>query len=302
MAQLQRPPGKACPAGPEVGTRQPRPIILPRMSSQSAASIYPGLGSQSVLHPAPPTVPSHWQMPGSPRCPPSHSSPLHPAPHSGLNIPQFFSLLSILSAAAWPRPPPSPAALPASMPVSHQARSPPHSQRPSFLTSPTCMGSHRPGGPRGPSQSGASAEPRQSDRVHAWALEPHCLSRPLTGCETGPQFAHLLNGDVRVNHGKLPFFALQPVKGSHPTERAGSDNANTDEHRCSPGVSCHVVEMILITLRAPPPGRSPILAFHTHPRSLVNHQLFLAWGPTQGSLPSPFNPPPKSGYASPLDS
>lgn len=186
-------------------TRQPRPIILPRMSSQSSASIYPGLGSQPVPHPAPPTVPSHWQMPGSPRCPPSHSSPLHPAPHSGLNIPQFFSLLSILSAAAWPRPPPSPAALPASMRVSHQARSPPHSQRPSFLTSPTCTGSHCPGGPRGPSQSGASAEPRQSDRVRAWALEPHCLSRPLTGCETGPQFAHLLNGDVRVNHRKLLF-------------------------------------------------------------------------------------------------
>lgn len=261
MAQLQWPPGKACPAGSEVGTRQPRPIILPRMSSQSAASTYPGLGSESVPHPAPPTIPSHWQMPGSPQCPPSHSSPLHPAPHSALwalpphhpsvLFPSLHPLCRCLAQATTLSC--SSPCLHAGLPPSHVSTSQPETQLSNLtylhgLPLPEGKNPNCPGGPRGPSQSGASAEPRQTDRVHAWALEPHCLSRPLTGCETGPQLAHLLNGDVRVNHRKLLFFVLQPVKGSHPTERAGSDNANTDEHRCSPGVSCHVMVMILITL------------------------------------------------------
>lgn len=131
----------------EVDTRQPSPIILPRMSSQPTASIYAGLGSQSVPYPAPPMIPSHWQCLGVPGAhPPTPHSFIQPSTQPCglflLSIPQFFSLLSILSAAAWPRPPPSPAALPASMPVSHQAKSPPHSQRPSSLTSPTSTGSH----------------------------------------------------------------------------------------------------------------------------------------------------------------
>ena len=99
-----------------MGTRQPSPIILPRMSSQPTASIYAGLGSQSVPYPAPPMIPSHWQCLGVPGAhPPTPHSFIQPSTQPCglflLSI-QFFSLLSILSAAAWPRPPPSPAALP----------------------------------------------------------------------------------------------------------------------------------------------------------------------------------------------
>lgn len=218
----------------EVGTRQPSPIILPRMSSQPTASIYAGLGSQSVPYPAPPMIPSHWQCLGVPGAhPPTPHSFIQPSTQPCglflLSIPQFFSLLSILSAAAWPRPPPSLAALHASLPPSQVSTSQPETQLSNLtyfhgLPLPEGKNPNCPGGPRGPSQSGASAEPRQSDRVHAWALEPHCLSRLFTGCETGPQFAHLLNGDVRVNHRKLLFFVLQPIKGSHLTERAGSEH------------------------------------------------------------------------------
>lgn len=65
----------------EVGTKQPRPIILPRMSFQPAASIYPGLGSQSVPYPVPPMIPSHWQCLGVPGAhPPTPSSSPAPSP------------------------------------------------------------------------------------------------------------------------------------------------------------------------------------------------------------------------------
>lgn len=186
-----------------MGTRQPSPIILPRMSSQPTASIY---GTGLTVSPLPRSSYDSISlaMPGCPWCPSSLLTPSSsPAPKALWALPpQHPSVLFpslILSAAAWPRPPPSPVSLPhASLPPSQVS---PHSQ--GQLSNSSALGSHclkvkinLPRWPRGPSQSGASAEltERQGSRLGSGTTLP--VLWLFTGCETGPQFAHLLNGTL----------------------------------------------------------------------------------------------------------